>query len=113
MIIQRQVWYDYTKYLIVNEYCAVQLELCNKEQWYGGSAFIYGLYVCPLYRGKKHAEILLDQAEFCAKRDGYKAVFLEWEKKTTPEWVLEWYLRLGYEKVKSTTGGCILKKELI
>ncbi len=113
MIIQCQVWYDYTKYLIVDDYGAVQLELCNEEQWYGGSAFIYGLYVCPPYRRNRHADALLNQAEFCAKRKGYQAVFLEWEKKTTPEWVLDWYLRLGYEIVKSSNRGCILKKGLI
>lgn len=112
MIVQRQVWHDYTKYLIADGYGSVQVGLYDKEQSFGGTAFIYGLYVCPSYRGNHLGEALLDQAEFCAKHAGHKSVFLEWEEKDSPKWVLEWYLRLGYKEVESDKQGCLLKKEL-
>jgi len=39
MIVQRQVWHDYNKYLIVDGYGSVQLELYDKEQSFGGTAY--------------------------------------------------------------------------
>ncbi len=112
MIIQRQVWHDYTKYLIADGYGSVQLELYDKEQKFGGTAFIYGLWVCPPHRRKLYAGALLSQAEFVAKQAGHKAVFLEWEGKDSPKWVLEWYLRIGYKEIEIDKQGCLLKKEL-
>ena len=113
MITQQQIWRDYIKYLIADEFGSVLMELYDKEQNFGGTAFIYGLWVEPLYRNMKQGRNLLRIAEFTAKREGHKAVFLEWEEKDSPKWVLEWYMRLGYYKVASDEDGCLLKKELI
>lgn len=110
VIIQRQKWRDYIKYLIVNEYGSVQLELFGNEQDFGGTAFIYGLWVEPTARLKGNARKLLFLAENIAIEAGHKDIFMEFEKKDTPIAVLKWYMRLGYYEVTSDENGCLLKK---
>lgn len=109
MIIQRQVWHDHTKYLIVNDYSSVQLNLYNVEQPFDSTAFIYALWVEPAHRHQNCAKELLTTAENIALKNGYKFVLLEWEKNDSPKWVLEWYLRVGYKEIKSDELGCLLK----
>jgi hypothetical protein len=41
---------------------------------------------------------LINLAEVIAKKNGHKSVFLEWEAKNSERWVLDWYLRRGYEE---------------
>lgn len=112
MIIQHQVWYSYTKYLIANSYSSIQLNLYNAEQEFSDTAFIYALWVEPKYRRQSRAKKLLATAENIALKNGYKFALLEWEKKDSPKWVLEWYLRTGYKEIKSDELGCLLKKSL-
>jgi hypothetical protein len=60
------------------------------------------------------ASMILHNLEAIAKREGHKSVFLEWELKNSPRWVLEWYERRGYE-VKEFDGRdsyCLLEKKL-
>lgn len=33
-----------------------------------------------------------------ARKQGLKTVCLEWERKDSPKWVLDWYLRQGYDE---------------
>ena len=61
--IQKQVWKNYTRYIIINEGASVQLELHNEIAWFGGKAFIYALWTDPEYRRKGYAKKLMKIAE--------------------------------------------------
>jgi len=95
--IQRQKWHDYTRYVIFDTSGgSVQLELYPEIQKFGGTAFIYALWVDKSCRRRGMAKRLLDRAEGIAKQEGHEAVMLEWELKDTPIEILEWYKRRGY-----------------
>lgn len=101
MIDQRQVWHDFTRYLIADEYGSVQVDAFDKEmQWREwdakGSAFLYALWVDEGHRKNGHAKRLLNRAEEVLREAGHKSVFLEWLSVDTPKDVLLWYKRCGY-----------------
>ena len=75
-------------------------------------AFIYGLYVCEGCRKDGLATELLKMAELIARRNGHDEVYLDWKESESPNWVLEWYLRNGYEKSSSGKGYFRLRKRL-
>lgn len=110
MIVQKQVWNAKTIYLIVDEYGSVQLELFKNEQSFGGTCWLWDLFVKPEYRQRGHAKRLLQCAENTAKAEGHKSVIMEWEEVETPQYILAWYLRLGYEPRVVRNGYCRLEK---
>lgn len=117
MLIQRQVWNNKLRYLIVDEYGSVMLDLYDELQQWGehyGTALIWGLYVYPNYRRKGHARQLLEKAEFYAAKEGYKDVFLQWVKRNTPYEILEFYKQQGYCEidVDDKRTDIMLRKEL-
>lgn len=117
MLIQRQVWNDKVRYLIADEYGSVMLELYDEPQQWGehyGTAWIWGLYVCPCNRRKGHARRLLEEAEFYATKAGHKDVFLQWEERNTPCEILDFYKRQGYCEIEADDGRTeiMLRKEL-
>ncbi len=113
MVEQRQEWNDKVIYLIADEYGSVQLELYKDVQDFGGTAWLWDLFVLPGHRRKGHAKRLLKRAEEAARRDGHKSVFLEWCAKDSPSWVLDWYGRQGYETREIGSGYIILEKRFV
>lgn len=114
MIIHVQKWHEYTRLLIAERKGSVQVELYDQQQDWGGTAWIYGLWVDPQYRRQGKAEELLTVAEDMAAQYGHKSVTLEWKEQDTPVEVLKWYLRKGYKELSfSGTGDyCLLRKTL-
>lgn len=98
----------------MGEYASVQLELYSQgtDTSFGGTAFSYALWVDEPYRHEKRATALLDRAEQIAKETGHKSVHLEWVKADSPEAILEWYLRRGYEVIEYGERYCLLEKTL-
>lgn len=99
MNIQKQEWKEYTRYSISDEYGSVMLNLYNEPQKCGSklyTAWIWGLYVCPEYRRKGYAKLLLKVAERIALENGHKDVYMEWDVKETPRDILDFYVRNGY-----------------
>lgn len=66
------------------------------QEDFGGTAFIYALWVEPQARRKGEAKKLLERAEDIAREAGHKAVRLEWHDYT-PKEILYWYMRNGYD----------------
>lgn len=109
---QKQVWNNKTIYLIADEFGSVQLELYKDLQNFGGTCWLWDLYVKPEYRRRNHARRLLRRAEAIAKAEKHKSVTMEWDETNTPCGVLQWYLREGYESVRFRNGYCLLEKKL-
>jgi GNAT superfamily N-acetyltransferase len=116
MVVQIQKWNTKEIVIVMNEHgiASAQMHLYPKVQNFGGTAWIWALYVDVHYRKKGLATEYLNVLESIAKREGHKSVFLEWELKNSPRWVLEWYERMGYE-VKEFDGRgsyCLMEKKL-
>lgn len=112
MIEQRQKWSEYTRYLIADTCGSVQIEMHDEVQDWGGTAWIYALWVNEDSRRHGIATALLKRAEDVARKAGHKSVFLEWEEDNTPQGVLDFYLRSGYNVRKESDGYCLLEKKL-
>jgi GNAT superfamily N-acetyltransferase len=111
---QRQVWRDFTRYLLMNEGASVQLELYNAPKKYGCTAYIHSLYTDNRARRKGRATQLLQRAERLAALSGRREVFLDWNEADTPRKILQWYERRGYEVRERSLDGtyCLLSKTL-
>lgn len=97
MIVRTQNWSEYTRYLIIHKRGAVVLDLYSEIQDnFGGTAYMWGLYVTEYERRRGAATELLKYAEKIAKCKGHKSVVIDWESKETPREILEWYKRCGY-----------------
>ena len=107
-MIQRQVWPEYTRYLITVEMPegvgSVQLELYRKPQNFGGTAYIYSLWVDENIRRRGVAKILMDTAERIAFDNYHDDVYLEWSIKESPVEISQWYERRGYDDVEFNVG---------
>lgn len=114
MIIHRQKWHEFTRLLIAVRKGSVQVEMYDQQQDWGGTAWIYGLWVDPAYRRQGKAAELLTVAENMAAQHGHKSVMLEWKEQDTPVEVLQWYLRRGYKEVRFSGKGdyYLLEKQL-
>lgn len=113
--IQKQEWHDYTRFLLfADEGGSVAVELYPTEQNWGSRAWLYGLYVDPENRRKGLGKLLLYHAEEVARIEGHKAISLEWAEKDTPEAILQWYLRNGYDEKQFSGNGdyYLLEKKL-
>lgn len=112
MIEQRQDWNSKVIYLIADEFGSVQLELYKEKQNFGGTCWLWDLFVLSEYRKQGHAKRLLKRVEEIAKAEGHKDVVMEWDEKNTPYEVLQWYLRSGYRAILERRGYCLLEKKL-
>lgn len=111
--IQKQTWHSKTLYLLTTEGGSVQLDIYTQPQGeYGIPAFIHNLWVQPYCRKEGKAKELLDKAETIAHNRGVSAVYLEWEVADTPRWMLDHYIRRGYEELEFGDGYALLKKSL-
>lgn len=107
-----QTWLKMKRHLIANEYGSVQLELHEEKQKFGGKAYIYALWVEPQHRRNGHGRKLLKRAEEIATQQGYDAVYLDWCELDTERYVLDWYMRNGYDDVAFGRYNVLLKKTL-
>ena len=111
MYIHFQQWFTLDLCVIADEYGTVTLE------HYKAPVDCVQNYICNLsvdhhLRGKGHGRKLLQQAEKIAWAKGFEDVYLEWDSRDTPKWVLNWYLRNGYEEVKRNIYKRLLKKKI-
>lgn len=98
--IQNQDWKDWTQVLIVDvdNYDSVKLCIPTDDNMTNvADACIYDLYVCDEYRRHGTATRLLKIAEEQAKTRGLKTVELKCNKNKAEKFVLEFYLKQGYE----------------
>lgn len=99
-IIQNQDWSNYNRYFIIHKHGSVCLDLYpEKQESFGGTAYIWNLFVSKESRHKGIGKMLLDKAELLARQAGHKAVVMEWDSKDTAREILDWYLRSGYEVI--------------
>lgn len=103
-------WHDLTRATTLwGNRGKIQLEILPGNT----SGYIFDLWVKPKYRRKGYATILLNEAEQQAKQFGMKSVRLYWDKEDTPEAILEWYKRKGYEEIGFDSRGHVdLEKQL-
>jgi len=81
------------------------------------AAYIYNLCVSKSDRYDKDKDvgktgfnervgtILRRRAEAWARKQGSKYVALEWARRDSPQWVLEWYMRHGYKPMYISYSG--------
>lgn len=101
-MIQRQEWSDFVRYLIVEEYGSIMVDIYNKPQFLDGGTYshdgrilIWSLYVVHEYRRMGFAKRLLAEAEKIARGTGRTYAYMFW-KDSTPIEVLHFYKRIGY-----------------
>ena len=70
---------------------------CNKGE-HKGQALLWNLQVQKRYRRKGIGYALLDKAIQCAEEKGCSEIRLVWRSVDSPEWVLRWYERKGFDE---------------
>lgn len=113
--VQMQTWREHTRVLIVADGVAsVQLELWDKQQDFGGTVWLYALWVNEDSRRKGYARALLERAEQIAKQYGHDSIHMDWKEADTPREVLQWYMRCGYNDIAFSSKGdyVMLEKKL-
>ena len=111
--INEQRWKNTHRWIISTKDASIQLEIYPKPR--GDErikAYIWALYVEPSSRKKGIATELLRKAEEIAKAQGEPFVWLEWDKADSEQFVLDWYMRQGYDKVTFETFSVLLRKAL-
>ncbi len=100
-MIQYQKWKDEVRILITDEqnYGSVQVSipLYDSDIFGKADALIYALYVDSGCREQGVAKQLLQLAEQQAKLSGVKIIGIEFDKKESENFVLNWYLKNGYK----------------
>lgn len=75
-------------------------------------ALVYSLWVGERHRGRGVAKLLMETAERELKRCGIATVAISWDGRDSPQWVLQWYERLGYVEKAFDYKCCTLLKRL-
>lgn len=114
--VQKQEWENCTRYIILNKYGSIIVDLYKKPQrWWDNSTqvsttWVWGLYIVPKYRMKGYAKEFLREAEQLVFSKGHKAIFMAYHKDSTPKWVLDFYIREGYKIVEKDKSEFMLYK---
>lgn len=117
-MIQHQHWEDSIRILVTDElhHGSVQAFIPNliEDKPLDGEAdaLIYSLWVGEAHRGREVAKHLMETVERELKSYGVKTVAISWDGRDSPQWVLQWYERLGYEKKAFDYRCCTLLKRL-
>lgn len=117
-MIQHQHWEDSIRILVTDErhYGSIQVFIPkhteDKPLDGEADALIYSLWVGERHRGRGVAKLLMEAAERELKSCGIKTVAISWDGRDSPQWVLQWYERLGYEKKAFDYRCCTLLKHL-
>lgn len=100
-MIQYQKWKDEVRILITDEqnHGSVQISIPRYDCDISGKAdaLIYALYVDNIYREQGIATKLLHSAEQQIKLNGFQIAGIEFDKKESESFVLNWYLKNGYK----------------
>lgn len=104
-MIQRQEWKDEVRILIIDNYGSVQLSIPFYHNKLTGKAdaLIHTLYVDTKHRRQGIAKRLLQLAEQQAKLNHVKIVGLEFDRRDTESFVLDFYLKNGYKPFNRTS----------
>lgn len=107
-----QDWNEYIRHVLMCGYGMVNVDISHStNNRYGCKTLIWGLYVNEKERRKGIAKKLLAMAEDIARDNGQEIVCLECEKPT-PQWVFDWYIRMGYEDREFGNGYAAMYKTL-
>lgn len=117
-MIQYQHWADSTRILITDEqhHGSIQVFIPtapkSKPLDDEADALIYSLWVGERHRGRGVAKLLMETAERELRSCGITTVAISWDGRDSPQWVLQWYERLGYEGKAFDYRCCTLLKRL-
>ncbi len=75
-----------------------------------GEAYVWNLHVKDELRGRGYGRALLSEAYDVAMLAGCKTVTLEWDEKDSPRWVLDWYVREGFDEREFGRGCAFMAK---
>lgn len=92
--------------------CGVVEVSVFKEGEQKGEAYIWNLHVRESMRGKGYGRQLLEKAIEVAFDAGCTKATLEWDIKDSPQWVLDWYVRNGFEEKEFGRGYAHMEKTL-
>ena len=81
----------------------------HKRGEHEGEALVWNLYVDEPERRKGLARRLMDEARKTAKHLGAHTCALEWSLRESPNWVFDWYCRLGYDEKEFGPGYSLMK----
>ena len=117
-MIQHQQWYGIDRLLVVDEinHASVQLNIFKKgrlKESYKADCLLWALWVDEASRKQGVAKRLIKAMEKYAVLYHCKSIALEYDRRDTPEWVLHWYERLGYEEKAFGNHSSLLVKQLM
>ncbi len=119
-MIQEQHWYGVDRVLITDEEydASVQLDIFPKgkdegrSEHYNADCLVWGLWVDKNYRGLEVGEQLMSAAITNAKLHDCKSIAIEYDNRDTPEWVKNWYERMGFKEVAFGRHSSLMVKQL-
>lgn len=74
--------------------------------------YIWNLNVSHKARRGGFATALMDAAEQWCWKQGYDSVTLEWDKRESAYWTLDWYVRRGYQERELGQYSSLMEKKL-
>ena len=77
-----------------------------------GDGYLWNLTIDEPHRRHHSATALMKKAESIAREQGCKRLWLDWSIKEAPQWVFDWYVRLGYDEKRFGEGCALMCKEL-
>ena len=115
MVIRQYIqnWETYKRVIVVSDEGSVFVDLYQQPIYDISNpvkCVIWGLFVENTFRNKGIAKQLLQYAENIIKQSGESLVAVIYEN-STPLWVLEWYMKNGYEFYQrlNDTGTLLIK----
>lgn len=117
-MIQYHHWEDSIRILVTDEqhHGSIQAFIPHRTEDKpldgAADALIYSLWVDEAHRGREVAKLLMETAERELRSCGITTVAISWDGRDSPQWVLQWYERLGYEGKAFDYRCCTLLKRL-
>lgn len=75
-------------------------------------AYLYNLNVAEDARKEGMATALMDAAEEWLRKQGCEVATLEWDGYESEYWVIDWYVRKGYDEKEFGRHSALLEKRL-
>ena len=77
-----------------------------------GMAYLWNLHVDDVYRQNGFGRELIDYAMKIARKADCTRAALDWDSKSSPRWVRDWYIRLGFVETAYDKACTFLEKKL-